>query len=311
MRLLRHLDQITTELQQGAVAIGNFDGVHRGHRRLVQRLIEHARKVGGPAVVFTFDPHPARLLRPAEAPPPLTWSERKASLLTELGVDAMIAYPTDQHLLSMSSREFFDTVVLGQLNARAMVEGPNFRFGRGREGDVHQLTSFCREAGIDLEVVPPLLLDTHYISSSRVREAVRQGDVVAARQMLTHPYRIRGLVTHGARRGATLGFPTANVEGIDTLLPSTGVYAGRAWTNDVRWPAAIHIGPNLTFNEQTLKVEVHLIGYQNSLYGEPLEVDFLARLRDIRPFASVEELKEQLQQDVRSASQIVEQFVDN
>ncbi len=311
MRLLRHLDQITTELQQGAVAIGNFDGVHRGHRRLVQRLIEHARKVGGPAVVFTFDPHPARLLRPAEAPPPLTWSERKASLLTELGVDAMIAYPTDQHLLSLSSREFFDTVVLGQLNARAMVEGPNFRFGRGREGDVHQLTSFCREAGIDLEVVPPLLLDAHYISSSRVREAVRQGDVDAARQMLTHPYRIRGLVTHGARRGATLGFPTANVEGIDTLLPSTGVYAGRAWTNDVRWPAAIHIGPNLTFNEQTLKVEVHLIGYQNSLYGEPLEVDFLARLRDIRPFASVEELKEQLQQDVRSASQIVEQFVDN
>ncbi len=310
MRLLRHLDQITTELQQGAVTIGNFDGVHCGHRRLVQRLIEHARKVGGPAVVFTFDPHPARLLRPAEAPPPLTWSERKASLLTELGVDAMVAYPTDQHLLSLSSREFFDTVVLGQLNARAMVEGPNFRFGLGREGDVQQLTAFCQQAGIELEVVPPLLLDAHYISSSRVREAVRQGDVDAARQMLTQPYRIRGLVTHGARRGATLGFPTANVEGIDTLLPSPGVYAGRAWTNDVRWPAAIHIGPNLTFNEQTVKVEVHLIGYQNSLYGEPLEVDFLSRLRDIRPFASVEELKEQLQRDVRSAGQIGERFAD-
>lgn len=310
VRLLRHLDQITTELQQGAVAIGNFDGVHRGHRRLVQRLIEHARKVGGAAVVFTFDPHPARLMRPAEAPPPLTWSERKAALLSELGVDAMIAYPTDQHLLSLSSREFFDTVVVGQLNARAMVEGPNFRFGRGREGDVQQLNSFCQQAGIDLEVVPPLLLDAHYISSSRVREAVRQGEVDAACQMLTQPYRIRGLVTHGARRGATLGFPTANVEGIDTLLPSPGVYAGRAWTNDVRWPAAIHIGPNLTFNEQTLKVEVHLIGYQNSLYGEPLELDFLSRLRDIRPFASVEELKEQLQRDVRSAGQIAERFVD-
>ncbi len=310
VRLLRHLDQITTELQQGAVAIGNFDGVHRGHQRLVERLIELARKVSGPAVVFTFDPHPARLLRPAEAPPPLTWSERKAGLLTELGVDAMVAYPTDEHLLSLSSREFFDTVVVKQLSARAMVEGPNFRFGRDREGDVKQLISLCRKAKIDLEVVPPLLLDAHYISSSRIREAVRQGDVDAARQMLTRPYRIRGLVTHGARRGATLGFPTANVEGIDTLLPSSGVYAGRAWTNGAIWPAAIHIGPNLTFNEQTLKVEVHLIGYQDSLYGEPLEVDFLSHLRDIRPFASVEHLKEQLQHDVRSAGQIAERFVD-
>jgi riboflavin kinase / FMN adenylyltransferase len=311
VRLLRHLDQITQELQCGAVAIGNFDGVHLGHRQLVQRLIEHARKVDGPAIVFTFDPHPARLLRPAEAPPPLTWSERKAALLAELGVDAMIAYPTDEVLLSLSPRDFFDTVVCRQLNARAVVEGPNFRFGQGRQGDVHRLTSFCRQAGIELEIVAPLMIDGHYISSSRVREAVRSGDVDFAREMLTRPYRLRGLVTHGARRGATLGFPTANVEAVDTLLPASGVYAGRAWTADARWPAAIHIGPNLTFGEQTLKVEVHLIGYQNSLYGEPLEVDFLSRLRDIRPFASVDELKSQLERDVQTAGEIAERFAAN
>jgi riboflavin kinase/FMN adenylyltransferase len=306
VRLLRHLDHVTAELQNGAVAIGNFDGVHLGHRRLVERLIEHARNVGGPAVVFTFDPHPARLLRPAEAPPPLTWSERKAALLAELGVHAMIAYPTDEKLLALSPKEFFETVVCGQLRARAVVEGPNFRFGCNRKGDIHQLESFCRKAEVELEIVPPLTVDGQYVSSSRVRESIRSGDVDAARDMLTQPYRIRGLVTHGARRGATLGFPTANVEAVDTLLPAPGVYAGRAWTAGVRWPAAIHIGPNLTFGEQTVKVEVHLIGYQNSLYGEPLEVDFLSRLRDIRPFATVEELKSQLARDILTALDIAE-----
>jgi riboflavin kinase / FMN adenylyltransferase len=310
IRLLRDLDHVPDELQRGAIAIGNFDGVHLGHRRLVQRLIEHAKKVDGPAVVFTFDPHPARLLRPAEAPPPLTWSERKAALLAELGVDAMIAYPTDEALLALSPREFFDTVACGQLDTRAVVEGPNFRFGRGRHGDVHQLATFCRQAGIELEIVSPLMTGGHYISSSRIRESLRNGDVDFAREMLTRPYRLRGLVTHGARRGATLGFPTANVEAVDTLLPAPGVYAGRAWTADVRWPAAIHIGPNLTFGEQTSKVEVHLIGYQNSLYGEPLEVDFLSRIRDIRPFASVEELKQQLHRDIQTAGQIAERFPD-
>jgi riboflavin kinase / FMN adenylyltransferase len=185
--------------------------------------------VDGPAVVFTFDPHPARLLRPAEAPPPLTWSERKAALLAELGVDAMVAYPTDEALLSLSPRVLRHRGVRST-DTRAVVEGPNFRFGRGRQGDVHQLASFCRQAGIELEIVPPLMTDGHYISSSRVRESVRSGDVDFAREMLTRPYRIRGLVTHGARRGATLGFPTANVEAVDTLLPAPGVYAGRAWT---------------------------------------------------------------------------------
>ncbi len=310
VRLLRNLEEITPDLQHGAVAIGNFDGVHLGHERLIRRLLDQARSAGGPAVVFTFDPHPVRLLRPAEAPAPLTWSEHKAELLGELGVHAMIAYPTDEGMLSLSPKAFFDRVVCDQLRTRAMVEGPNFRFGHDREGDVQLLGQFCQEAGVQLEIVPPLMIDGQYISSSRVRQSIRQGDVDAARDMLTRPYRIRGLVTHGARRGGGLGFPTANVEAVDTLLPGLGVYAGRAWAADRRWPAAINIGPNPTFGEQSIKFEVHLIGYQGSLYGEPLEVDFLSRLRDIRPFPSVEELKKQLDQDVCAAREIATRFGD-
>jgi riboflavin kinase/FMN adenylyltransferase len=304
--LLRHLDGLPDEFRRGAVAIGNFDGVHRGHACLIERLIARARAVRGPAVVFTFDPHPVQLLRPDAAPPPLTWAERKAELLGELGVDAVIAYPTDEALLRLSAQEFFARVIRAGLQAQALVEGANFCFGRNRSGDVRILGDYCAAAGILLEIVEPLSCAGAIVSSSRVRERIQAGDVDAARTLLTRPYRVRGLVTHGARRGSTLGFPTANVSAVDTLVPGLGVYAGSGVTPSGNWPAAISIGPNPTFGEHGGKFEVHLIGYSGSLYGQPLEVDFLARLRDIHPFGSAEELKHQLAQDRAAAQQIAE-----
>lgn len=286
------------------MAIGNFDGVHRGHARIVERLIARARAVGGPALVFTFDPHPVRLLRPEAAPPPLTWTDRKAELLAELGVDGVIAYPTDEALLALEPQQFFDQIVRERLAARAMVEGPNFYFGRGRAGTVDVLRQLCLKANISLEIVEPLTVQGEYVSSSRVRKLIEVGDVAAAGELLTQPYRIRGMVRHGAARGAKIGFPTANLDAIDTLLPSVGVYAGRALLPGEIWPAAINIGPQPTFGEQAVKVEVHLIGYSGSLYGLPLEVDFLARLRDIRPFPGIPALQEQLTKDVAEARKI-------
>jgi len=301
MQLLRTLDNLPDALRGGAVAIGNFDGVHRGHAWIVERLLAMAEQVGGPAVVLTFDPHPVRLLRPDEAPPPLTWTERKAELLVELGVDSMIAYPTDETLLSLTAEEFFSQIVGERLQARALVEGPNFHFGRDRSGDVETLRQLCTASDVLLEVVEPIEIDSEYISSSRVRTLIAEGDVATAGAMLTRPYRIRGLVTHGAKRGAKLGFPTANVEAIDTLLPALGVYAGRASVHGEQYAAAINLGPNPTFGEHATKVEVHLIGYTGQLYGDVFEVDFLARLRDIHPFDTVEQLQQQLKKDVAEA----------
>jgi riboflavin kinase/FMN adenylyltransferase len=303
VRILREIDHLPHELRGGAVTIGNFDGVHVGHAKIVEQLGAEAKKLGGPAVVFTFDPHPVRLLRPQAAPPPLTWTERKAELLEKLNIDAMIAYPTDEALLALSPRDFFERILCQRLGARAIVEGPNFYFGHDRQGDVQLLAQLCAEKDIALSVVEPMQVDGHFVSSSRVRDCVRRGEVAAAGRMLTEPYRIRGLVTHGSARGSRIGFPTANVEAIDTLLPALGVYAGRAYVSGKMWPAAVNIGANPTFGEQALKVEAHLIGFADSLYGKPLEVDFLERLRDIRPFASVAELKEQLQRDVVLAGQ--------
>jgi riboflavin kinase/FMN adenylyltransferase len=293
------------------VTIGNFDGVHRGHARIVERLLAKAREVGGPALVFTFDPHPVRLLRPEAVPPPLTWTDRKAQLLDELGVTAVIAYPTDEAMLALSPSEFFERFVREQLEARAMVEGPNFFFGSSRAGNIEVLGELCSAARIALEIVPPLMVGGQYVSSSRVREAIAAGDVDLARQLLTRPYRIRGMITHGAGRGAKIGFPTANVAAIDTLLPGQGVFAGRAITQAGSWTAAVNVGPNPTFGESALKVEAHLVGYTGSLYGQPLEIEFLARLRSIQPFASVEALKSQLSRDVAAARQIGESRAGN
>lgn len=311
MQLLRSLNDLPDSLRRGAASIGNFDGVHLGHAKIVEHLRSVAGDVDGPAVVFTFDPHPVRILRPELAPPPLTWTGRKAELLAELGVDAVIAYPTDEELLQLTPEQFFNRIVREQLDARAMVEGPNFYFGRDRAGDIQTLRKLCEASSIRLQIVEPVQhgaqtteSEADFVSSSRIRRLIAAGDVDEARTMLTRPYRIRGMVTHGVARGAKIGFPTANVEAIDTILPGMGVYAGRAFTQETAWPAAINVGPSPTFGEEEVRVEVHLIDFSGSLYGEPLEVDFLARLRDIQPFDGVDALKAQLAKDVDRARAI-------
>jgi riboflavin kinase/FMN adenylyltransferase len=301
VKLIRNLADLPDTLRGGAVAIGNFDGVHLGHALIARRLVAAARAAAGPAVVFTFDPHPVRILRPEAAPPPLTWTDRKAELLGQLNVDAVIAYPTDTALLELSAEEFFRQIIVSRLAAREVVEGTNFYFGHGRSGTIDVLRRLCGLSGIALSVVEPVLIGGVPVSSSRVRKLLADGSIDEARTMLTQPYRLRGMVRHGVGRGAKLGFPTANVDAIDTLLPGSGVYAGRAVVGGSPWPAAISVGPNPTFGEQAMKVEVHLIDFEGSLYGEVLEVDFLSRLRDIQRFDSVSALLAQIQSDVAEA----------
>src|SRR4051812_46792306 len=175
MHIIRSLDSFPAAARHGAVSIGNFDGVHRGHAAIVERLLERAEAVGGPAIVFTFDPHPVRLLRPEQCPPPLTWTERKAELLAGLGVDWIVAYPTDEALLQLSAAEFFDKIVRGALAARALVEGPNFYFGHNREGTIERLRELAAEARISLDIVPPVVVEGAVVSSSHVRDLIRAG----------------------------------------------------------------------------------------------------------------------------------------
>jgi riboflavin kinase/FMN adenylyltransferase len=288
----------------GALAIGNFAGVHRGHLALLAELRRQAVAVGGPAVAVTFDPHPLQLLRPEQFQPLLTTVADRAALLEANGADQVVILRTTPDLLQLSAEEFFSRVVRAQLAARAMVEGVNFGFGHNREGDVEMLRRLCAAAGLLLAVVPPLTANGVTISSSRVRDALVRGDAREAAALLGRPYRLRGTVGTGQRRGQQLGFPTANLELAETLVPGDGVYAVRVHHQGTVWPGAANIGPNPTFGEQARKVEVHLIGFQGDLYGQVLAADFIERLRDTRPFDGVAQLVEQLRLDVERARQI-------
>ena len=185
MKLFRKLADFPDSLRGGALAIGNFDGVHRGHAKLIDRLKQFALESNSPTIIFTFDPHPVRILRPEMAPPPLTWTNRKADLLAELGVDAVVAYPTNPDLLKLSAKEFFDQIIVQAIGASAMVEGPNFFFGRGREGNVETLAQLCEQQNIKLEIIQPSLESEEYISSSRIRNLVIEGEVKKSAEMFT------------------------------------------------------------------------------------------------------------------------------
>jgi riboflavin kinase/FMN adenylyltransferase len=257
-------------------------------------------------VAVTFDPHPIALLAPERLRPLLTTPPDRAELLQQAGADHVLILRTTPNLLQLEARDFLDRVLGELLAARAVVEGFNFRFGRGRAGSTELLADWCRGRGLPLVVVPPFRLDGEVVSSSRVRAALEAGDVAAATRLLGRPYRLRGVVGEGARRGRALGFPTANLVRPATLVPGDGVYAVQVWPEDgAAWPGAANVGPNPTFGESARKVEAHLIGYEGSLYGRLLAVDFVARLRDTRPFAGPADLAAQLRVDVETARRLV------
>ncbi len=287
----------------GVLTVGNFDGVHLGHERMLEQLVALARELGTRAVAVTFDPPPLAILAPDRVPPQLTTTPQKIALIRRLGVDEVIVYPASRQLLALTAEQFFEEVLVGQLGCLGLVEGPNFRFGKGRGGDVALLREMCASRRMPIRIVEACESEGTMVSSSEVRSAIGQGDVARARRLLGRPYSISGTVGHGAQRGRLLGFPTANLNGIETLLPPPGVYAGRSLVEGVAYPVALNIGPNPTFGEDRLKVEAHLIGFTGNLYGRVVTIECLDHLRGVVKFPGVEALRTQLQHDIAQATQ--------
>jgi riboflavin kinase/FMN adenylyltransferase len=305
MIMLSAAERPPQECRGGAVTIGNFDGVHRGHAYVMAALEEAARRVGGPAVALTFHPHPLSLLAPGRISAPLTTLADRAELLHALGADQVVILRTTPELLAIEAREFVAKILGEHFGIKAAVEGYNFRFGHKRTGDLELLAEWCHADRVALKVVPPQFRDGEPVSSGRVRAALTAGNVEAAADLLGRPYRLRGTVGTGAKRGQTLGFPTANLDRAETLVPGDGVYAARAVSEGTVWPAAVNIGPNPTFGENSRKIEAHLIGFAGDLYGRALALDFVARLRDLQKFAGAEALVEQLQKDMSETKRVI------
>lgn len=289
---------VTAAQQHGCVAIGNFDGVHLGHATMLAALRDLAAEQGTQAVAVTFNPHPIAVLRPEFTPPILTTVEDRIALLHAAGADSVIVLPVTNALLEMTAEQFFHAIVLNTFHANGVVEGPNFRFGRDRMGDTTILEGFCERANLPCRIVSPVETNGQLISSSQIRELICKRSLRQATELLGHPYRMTGVVRRGAGRGAGLGFPTANLTDIATLLPAHGVYGGQTTIDQRRYPVAVSIGPNPTFGEQREKVECHIDGFSGDLYDRKLQVDLLSEIRPLQSFDSIETLVQQIRQDV-------------
>jgi riboflavin kinase / FMN adenylyltransferase len=297
----------------GCVAtIGVFDGVHRGHQLIVGTALQDAHDRGLPLVVITFDPHPDEVVRPGTHPPLLCTPRRRAQLLAGLGADAVCIMPFTYAFSQLSPDEFVRAVLVDRLHAAQVVVGSNFTFGHKARGDVALLAKLGEQHDFTADGVPLLVSGGITISSSYIRERLAAGDVTAAEQALGRPHRVEGVVVRGAQRGRQLGFPTANLETPPhTATPADAVYAG--WLSsltldggeDQRWPAAISIGTNPTFDGAERTVEAYALDRDDlDLYGAHVAVDFAARLHDTIKFESIEALVDQIEQDVADTRRI-------
>ena len=298
LEIITTIDRIPTHLRDGALAIGKFDGMHRGHTVIISRLCDHAQKRGIPTIAMTFDPLPVQVLCSAPGIRPLSTLEQKIELLAKAGIDAMIVCPTDRAFLARTAEDFFDHVIRKTLETRVIVEGGNFNFGHHRIGTPEKLQTWCRNAGMTFEAVETITHNGEPVSSSRIRALLGEGNITLANELLSRPYRLTGTVVVGEQRGRTLGFPTANLAGVETIVPKPGLYAATLRHNDHRYAAAVHIGDNPTFGQTPFKIEVFLIDFNGDLYGQTLRIDIVRHLRDVAKFSSACELVAQMHRDI-------------
>jgi riboflavin kinase/FMN adenylyltransferase len=283
------------------VVIGVFDGVHRGHRYLIGRMVERGREEGLATMVVTFHPHPRLVVQPQTTLTYLCGLEERIELLRELGVDSVAILSFTSELAQLSAREFV-ALLVEELRMKLLVVGSDFALGRGREGDARALAVIGREMGFAVEEIPLLVADGEKVGSSAVRLALARGDMETVASLLGRLFSLRGPIVRGAERGKSLGFPTANIAlGLDRALPAFGVYVTRAYLGEGAYPAVTNIGLRPTFGEDKRTVETYILDFEGELHGRELRIELLHRLRGEMRFPNVDALKEQIEKDIAVA----------
>jgi riboflavin kinase/FMN adenylyltransferase len=305
---MQHIDDPRSlHLDACGLTIGSFDGVHLGHQQLIGSMVQFCRRSNLPAVVLTFFPHPGIVLRGHRPSYYLTSPEDKALLLAELGVSMLITETFDAQLSRLSAAEYLD-LLRERLQFQDLWISDSFTMGKNREGDRSFLAKRAASKGFRLHIVPPKLVDGEAVSSTRVREALRAGDVDLVARLLGRPYAVPGIVVKGAGRGRGLGKPTANLRiWEEQAFPKAGVYAAWAEVQEQSWPAVVNIGVRPTFEEKKgpAVIEAHLLGFAGNLYGEQMRLAFVERLRDEKRFPSAEALMAQMDRDIRRAEKVL------
>lgn len=293
-----------TSYPKPVLALGNFDGVHLGHQNIFRHVVSRADEIGGTPMVFTFDCHPLKVLAPERAPLVLTTNAQKRSLIGALGVRVGLWIPFTEQFARQKPLAFIRDVLQERIGVHELVVGYDFRFGHCRAGNASLLQQQAATHGYEVVVIPAVKLGNTVVSSSTIRTLLQKGRVEEAARLLGRDYVLAGSVVEGFHRGAKLGFRTANVHVAHELVPRVGVYAVRVEWEGRHYPGVANVGHNPTFGNASLSVEVHLLDFEGDLYGAQLSVAFVARIRDERKFASVDELAAQIACDVRQARYI-------
>jgi riboflavin kinase / FMN adenylyltransferase len=290
------------------VTMGNFDGIHLGHQALVGNAVTEAKQRHTKSVVFTFEPHPLKLLAPERAPQMIVNHQDKMDMLQALGVDAVIVQTFDRRFASIQAEDFVRRYLLDRINLAKIWLGRDLRFGRAREGDAEDLIRWGSELGFAVGIVEPILIEGTRISSSRIRQLIEQGHVDEVQPMLGRYHFVTGTVVTGHRRGRSMGFPTANLAATTELLPRDGIYATIIEVQNHCWLSVSSVGHNPTFGEGPRTIEAYVLDFAQDIYGESVKLSFVKRIREERRFAQIEDLVTQMHEDVQAARAIFDQL---
>ena len=306
MEIYRSLEEIPASLGKTVVTIGNFDGVHLGHREIFRRVRKGAEQEGALSVVVTFVPHPLKVIPSKHKQLRLinTYSE-KETLIEASGIDCMVAIPFTDSFAAISPREFVEEILVKRLLVTRLIIGYDYSFGRNRQGNVSTLLELGREFGFKVDVLDPIGNEGLVYSSTKVRKLLQEGDVAGVVPLLGRQFSLGGIVVAGHHRGAGLGFPTANIKTDKDLIPATGVYAVKVKLDEALYDAACNIGNNPTFGNDDTSIEVFLFDFDGDLYGRELRIYFFARIRDERKFSGIGELKQAIAADVANCRAIL------
>lgn len=294
-----------TLIRGPVLTLGNFDGLHLGHRRIIEKLTNRARRLDAPSVVYTFEPHPLKVVSPENSPPLILDIEDKERLLREMGIDFLVLARFTKEFAGKHPREFVEDVLVRDLSVREVWVGHDFSFGKGRTGTVEYLGELGEELGFSVNVVPAYRLGGAVVSSSRIRMLIREGQVGKAARLLGREYSVKGHVVKGRDIGRSIGFPTANVDVTSELVPGGGVYAARAVVDGEAYNAVVNIGVAPTFGAKDQTVEVHILGFDRTIYRKRVEVAFVRRLRGERAFRNRDELVRRIRKDIERAERIL------
>jgi len=305
MQVIFNLNEIKKPLSNPVLTIGNFDGVHKGHLALFDRVKERAKAIGGQSIVMTFEPHPLKVMRPANGPQLITHTGQKLELIEKAGIDIIVCVSFDRDFAAIPAREFVNNILVQKIGIKEIVVGYDYTFGHNREGDINLLREIGNDFGFVVHLVGPIEIDHTLVSSTSIRRLVQEGRLEEARVLLGRDFEVQGTVVKGQNRGGRLlGFPTANLNPHGELLPKRGVYAVKLLIDDVFYKGVTNVGYNPTFGDTGLTVETHVLDYSGELMGKTIKVHFIKRLRDEKTFKTLEELSEQIAQDIARAKEV-------